>query len=77
LDKLANAFKGFATESFGKIIGPSLSCVDFKNINVSILNIRPKEMPLRKEILCLVGNDSLGCQEESAIVVFKHMAANG
>ncbi len=77
LGKLSNAFKNFAVEALGKIVGQLICGGDLKHFNVAVANMVPKEVPLNhQEILGPVSDALLGSKQQCSVVVFKDAAAN-
>ena len=60
LGKLSNAFKNFAVEALGKVVGQLICGGDLKQFNVAVANMVPKEVPLDQEILGPVSDALLG-----------------
>jgi hypothetical protein len=48
-----NYFVEFARESFGKIVGTLVVCVNFKDLELTTFDVTPEEMPFNMEILGL------------------------
>ncbi len=77
LSKLSNAFENVTVEALGKVVSQLVSGRNLEHFDISVADVVPKEVPLNQEVLAAISNALLGSKQQSTVVVFKDLAANG
>ena len=76
LCKLPNAFKSFAVETLGEIIGQLISCCNLQDLDIAVGDMVPKEVPLDQKVVGPIGDALLGRKQRGAAVVLEDSAAD-
>jgi hypothetical protein len=66
LDKFAHTLNALTTEAFCEKISPLFLSIDLHNLDGSITNMRPNEVPLDLKVLSAVYDTLFGCKEQGA-----------
>ena len=74
LNEFSHAFETFAIETFRKDVSPLFLCFNFDNVDSTIADMSPEEVPFDLKIFGAVCDALVCCQKKSTVVVFKDLA---